>query len=99
MKVLLFVQSGEGRPKCVKQFGGRMAWARQYFSKIRFGEPGQPSQGWLVECENAGAGRRLIEATIKRGSPVEFVKPTGVRGGEVMGRVVGRILASGRREA
>ena len=81
MKMLLFVQTGDARPKVAKQFGAWRGWAEQYFTRIRFGESGQPDRGWLVECANAEAGRRLIEAD------------DGER--FAMGSRYGRILASG----
>ena len=91
MRTLLFVQTGDARPKCVKSFG----WisgdgsagprALQYLHSIRFGADGQPDSGWLVACENAEAGRAIIaegasgEVTIRLGS----------------GLARGRIIASG----
>ncbi len=62
MKVLLFVQSGNARPKCAKSFGGRAHSAMQYFARVRerLGSEGQPDRAWLVECENAEAGRDAI---------------------------------------
>ena len=61
-RVLLFVQTGDARPKCVKSFGDRRHNAMNYFSAIapRFGCEGQPERGWLVECPNAEAGRWAI---------------------------------------
>lgn len=62
MKVLLFVQNGGARPKCVKSFGDRKRNALAYFDAIakRFGSEGQPERAWLVECDDAEAGRHCI---------------------------------------
>lgn len=83
MKVLLFVQSGNARPKCAKSFGGRAHSAMQYFARVRerLGSEGQPDRAWLVECENAEDGRTVIMQ--------ERVLPDGIVS------TLGRILASG----
>jgi len=61
-RVLLFVQSGDARPKCVKSFGDRRRNAAAYFTAIekRFGQEGQPDRAWLVACANADEGRMII---------------------------------------
>ena len=80
MRTLLFVRVGDGRPKCVKQFGSDKARGLQYLGHLV-----RPEQGrwlyWLVECENAEAGRRVIAGGVLRGG----------------NRFDGRILASGGR--
>lgn len=96
MKVLLFVQTGDARPKVAKQFGVRAGWAEQYFARIRFGEPGQPERGWLVECANAEAGRVVIETHVQArkygpDATVHFEFWDGVS------KRHGRILAQGGR--
>ena len=65
-RVLLFVQNvwPLGRPKCVHRFppvfryikGGWEEWAVEY-SKTK-----GVDRWWLVECENAEAGRHIIAA-------------------------------------
>jgi len=82
VKVLLFVQTGDARPKCVKSFGNRKRNALAYFDAIakRFGGEGQPERAWLVECENAEDGRTVIVQ--------ERVLPAGIVS------TLGRILAS-----
>ena len=105
MKVLLFVQTGDARPKCVKSFGDRRHNAMNYFNAIRpkFGTSGQPDSGWLVECENADAGRAIIthdfllrtsvgKAFAEVGPVVRSRDPN-----KLSERVNGRILASGAR--
>lgn len=83
MKVLLFVQNeGDKRPKCVKQFGADKARALQYLGHLV-----RPESGlwlyWLVECESAEAGRRLIEWHVALGPDLRTTARSG------------RILASG----
>ncbi len=99
MKVLLFVQTGDARPKCVKSFGDRRHNAINYFNAIkpRLGSEGQPERAWLVECANAEAGRTCIEATVAStkygsGPSVHFDLWDGVA------KRHGRILASGGRQ-
>ena len=89
MKILLFTQTGDARPKCVKSFGDRRHNAENYFSAIapRFGCEGQPERGWLVECPNAEAGRRMIA----------MHEATGLLAVGDAGRVTCRILAQGGR--
>ena len=82
MKVLLFVQTGDARPKCVKSFGWNgAASGRQYIAKIPFGEQGQPERGWLVECLDAEHGRGMIEHHLKHGE-------------DAVPSAIGRIIAS-----
>ena len=104
MKVLLFVQTGDARPKCA---GGAVHFTRAGYrtgynckiasdpvmsalgdSKTAWGwwtTPGpwnallDSDRWWLVECETAYHGRKVIEAAAR---------------GE---QTVGRILASGGR--
>lgn len=61
-RVLLFVQTGDARPKCAKSFGDRRHNALNYFEAVRkrLGENGQPTRAWLVECESADLGRMAI---------------------------------------
>jgi len=83
-RVLLFVQNDwNGRPpRCIKQFGGDSARALVYVSKARTWNHAA-DRWWLVECENAQAGRVIIEHA---GKPV-LPHP-----------LAGRILASGGKE-
>lgn len=82
MRVMLFCQAGDARPKCVKSFGwiasdgGPSPRALQYLGAIRFGTHLQPDRGWLVECESAALGRMAIQTKTEQ---------------------FGRILASGGR--
>lgn len=59
MKVLLFVQNGDARPKCVlhdvvERHG---AWCLSWRARDR---QAAADRWWLVECENAEAGRDVI---------------------------------------
>lgn len=91
MKVLLFVQTGDGRPKCVS-VGRKASTAALCFQRDEFrnaqtsGPKDFVPRWWLVECENAEAGRTLIEMHETRHSPV--IQWTGRP-------PAGRILASG----
>lgn len=87
MKILLFTQTGDARPKCVKSFGDRRHNAMNYFSAIvpRFGREGQPLSGWLVECASADDGRTIIMQE-------RVFDGTGIKS------TLGRILASGGRD-
>ena len=96
MRVMLFTQTGDSRPKCVKSFGwisgdgSASPRALQYLHSIRFGTEGQPDAGWLVACENPEAGRGVI-AWARTGGPDPIINEPCP---------FGRILASGgRREA
>jgi hypothetical protein len=52
-RVLLFVQTGDGRPKCVGRYSEGLT-ARQCEHRSA------ADRWWLVECENADAGRKVI---------------------------------------
>lgn len=98
MKVFLFVLNGAGQPvarwrvpdechrdvvaECMRTIG----WLPDSAAKVR----GDNSRWWLVECESAESGRRAIErgGCVRRGD-------VGAR--VAVGRVIGRILASGGR--
>jgi len=87
-RVLLFVQTGDGRPKCFSSHGVNRSL---YTDGWRLSESALTAQGaadrwWLVECENAEAGRRVID-----GEPHNYVMDNGVYATEPWGR----ILASG----
>ena len=92
MKVLLFVQTGDERPKV----SPTTAIQR---STLLTGKPGGPGSAlptlvhvrwWLVECENAEAGRATIEhVTLDDNSQCPINCPC----------CGGRILASGGRHA
>ena len=97
MRVLLFVQTGDGRPKRFKDF---TPWQRddpKWLGVAKdYADGVACDRWWLVECENAEAGRTLIALTelaqaarryagAKRTDPVMF-------SGQVP---AGRVLASG----
>lgn len=94
LKTLLFVQRGEGRPKCQHRLAPGQPWTSM---RNALATPGYTTGGylawewsvkaaqsadrwWLVECENAEAGRTLIA---EEGNDLPFYS------------VDGRILASG----
>jgi len=56
MKVLLFVQTGEGRPKCVKTW---RTWKPSGESWVWLGAS-SGDRWYVVGCENAEAGRDII---------------------------------------
>lgn len=99
MKVLLFVQSDDARPKAIKRAtkgyikaaildrceAGRESW-RTHNGIDRW---------WLVECENAENGRRVIEDARLGLGNVDDAIAAGP--GSLAGPRVGRILASGGR--
>jgi hypothetical protein len=99
-RVLLFVQTSDGRPKCEYRMPAWMPWEPLAFSIPR-GSGQLPSavaalactaarradRWWLVECENAEAGRALI-ADAALGYDSEHPMRSGH---------AGRILASGGR--
>ena len=97
MRVLLFVQTGDARPKCAKSFGdkpGAVGKAKAYLAAIPFGEEGQPERGWSVYCHNADYGRTCVEAAVAAvkyglGPSVHYDHWIGVS------QRHGRILASG----
>lgn len=97
MRVLLFVQTGDARPVCVKSFGwiaydgGPSTRAVRYLGAIRFGTHLQPDRGWLVACLSAEAGRRVI-ADVESGKRIE-ARVEGFHRGPAS--YEGRILASG----
>lgn len=68
MKTLLFVQTGDGRPKCVPT----MRYERERLFSVPGWTPahsdigGDHDRWWLVECENADAGRRVIASGVWR---------------------------------
>ena len=84
MKILLFTQTGDARPKCVKQFGADRARGLQYLGHLVRPESGRWLY-WLVECENAEDGRAIIIQE-------RVFDGTGIRS------TLGRILASGGRD-
>lgn len=101
-RVLLFVQTGDARPMCVGRVGplGEIPWTRcpaglkaesaEYgLSLAQQHEVESADRWWLVECENADAGRAVIAMHLSSGSPV--IQWTG-RLPE------GRILSSGGRK-
>lgn len=108
--VLLFVQTGDGRPKCAGRpaSGGSlvsMGYAsRRTYTKAIEGwwlSPGKQNatkhadRWWLVECENADAGRACIAAHNNPGSGKlrdVLIQAKGYLSG-------GRILATGGRAA
>lgn len=60
MKVLLFVQSGDARPKCVRErvlryANGDIMWGPRWSDAKH-----RADRWWLVRCKNADEGRRLI---------------------------------------
>lgn len=103
-RVMLFVQTGEGRPKCMGSYAGwsRPDFAPQQFAAWRGKEAGAKAANggafyqaliadrwWLVECENAEAGRLIIA--------LQVLKAWGAVADKA--RETGRILASGGRAA
>jgi hypothetical protein len=62
MKVLLFTQSGDGAVAMLTWFRGRVAFgfARAMTNKRQRAILDAAAHWWLVECENAEYGRRLI---------------------------------------
>ncbi len=94
-RVMLFMQSGDSRPKCVKQFGADKARGLEYIGHLVRPEAGTWLY-WLVECVNADMGRTCVEAHVAStkygpGPSVHFDFWSGVS------RRHGRILASGGR--
>jgi len=96
-RVLLFVQTGDARPKCAptpRLLTDRDAQhVREMFeSKPTAKSPtwmrvlGAADRWWLVECANADAGRRLLHA-IQIGAATATDEPAI--------QPAGRILASG----
>lgn len=109
MRVLLFVQTGDARPKSIggnrrldgEALNGRwdsraIARAMQELAITEEVSAIGADRWWLVECENADAGRAAIEC---------YEGGTGCTAGRVFrfdhcrsGRHPGRILASGGRQ-
>ena len=105
MRTLLFVQTGDARPKCVAWDLSGRASCVEFFSGFRRWERvrERPHRWWLVECEDADAGRAIIthDALLHTsiGKAVEAVGPV-VKSRDpnrVSEPVQGRILASGGR--
>ena len=104
-RVLLFTQTGDARPKCVRAFApgneyqrnpARFASHLETFSHIKpmpyrdLRLAYDADRWWLVECANAEAGRGVIAWTRTGGPDPIINEPCPF----------GRILASGgRREA
>ena len=111
-RVLLFVQTGDGRPKCVGKLaspgtvgslGPQTASLYEHafgywISPGKQGDRDRADRWWLVECENAEAGRAMIGAAVRsrgdRINPGTVVWAAAPHGG----RYEGRILASGGKE-
>lgn len=102
MKVLLFVQNGDARPKSyasVSRYAIHPSYPR--LGDTRWCVTGKPAQRalsaadrwWLVECENAENGRRVIEDARLGLGNVDDAIAAGP--GSLAGPRVGRILASG----
>lgn len=103
MKVLLFVQTGDARPKCkgaVLKFPTWKGpprphvqvdgwWYTQKQADARYAA----DRWWLVECENAEDGRFVIACDRARPLRGHWAS-VGPEGSD---RIVGRILASGGR--
>lgn len=86
MRVLLFVQTGDSRPKVVWQPRGFFVGTWKQSDVLAAAPVGVcrkmgDNSWWLVECANAYHGRKVIKAAAR---------------GE---QTVGRILASGVRRA
>lgn len=96
MKTLLFTQTGDARPKCLGSvaIGGPRgekyidSGDSCYLSDYQSFLLGTADRWWLVECENAEAGRIVIADVAARDA-----------GEYVMGITPGRILARGGRAA
>lgn len=113
-RVLLFVQTGAWRPKCVPAtVVGAVVWprrsrrgevrewfnlaARWWIRRSAWARIRHADRWWLVECENAEAGRQIIAARIDhRGRPLDNTAYAlyALKDGTVH---TGRILASGGR--
>ena len=57
MKVLLFVQAGDGQPKCE---GSWRNFTPDNFRVVLRRQDERKERWWLVECEHADAGRLTI---------------------------------------
>jgi len=107
-RVLLFVQTGDGRPKCCRstvvsslylqpEHGDPRQWfnctGRWWVSQEWWNKHGRNAdRWWLVECENAAQGRVIIE-TVRRANLVGDVD------GIIARESAARILASGGKVA
>ncbi len=62
MKVLLFVQTGDTRPKCVKRFPPVLRHIKSGWEEwsVEYSKTATADRWWLVECENADEGRTII---------------------------------------
>ena len=113
MKVLLFVQTGDGRPKCVgrtwpfefTRYGIEAPRLKQLGEPPRHGSHHQArvlakaDRWWLVECENADAGRFVIANAVKHGGIWTRGDVYGPCAPSGYPEFMGRILASGGKEA
>lgn len=90
MKALLFVQTGDARPKCEGECWERMNdWGRRMRGTLRQRDLMRRSdRWWLVECETARHGREVIAS-----GRTELRSGFGGDGSIL----IGRILASGGR--
>lgn len=109
MKARLFVQSGDGWPKCVglllgPRSYGSMGSLRRGYEHVASGcwlSPGKrgvrdaADRWWIVDCHSAATGREVI-ADVERGKAIERRVDGFHRGPASWG---GRILASGGRSA
>lgn len=86
MKVLLFVQAGNARPKCASRETPCRVNGEWWYSRRASEAKAAADRWWLVECANAEDGRAVIAAMVEYGGGVG-------EGG------LGRILASGGRHA
>lgn len=99
MKVLLFVQTGDARPKSagsIAQGGpigakfidrGNSCYLSDYQSFML----GTADRWWLVECENAAGGRLVIRAS----QDPDYATSNAAKAYWRFNGAVGRILASG----
>ena len=108
-RVLLFTQTGGGRPKyvgrayCERMFDhrGQERWlvhkdadGERWFSNPSVKrETNFADRWWLVECDNAEAGRTLILRSQRVGGEDEWTKAI-----DAHEPVAGRVLASGGRQ-
>lgn len=111
----MFVQTGDGRPKCVPTPGWLSASDAQYVREMAESKPSPwkkkhwtkavdaADRWWLVECEGADAGRAIIAAKHDhKGRPLDKSRPFLLTFRERFGYdrlTEGHILASGGRDA
>lgn len=111
MRTLLFVQTGDARPKCCGPTTKAPEYARGNRYSLAFGRfdtmygthrqhaaQVAADRWWLVECANADAGRELV--AVFESQPRSSFMSNEHRGGAVVcasrpGAASGRILASG----